>query len=742
MNWRGCGKWGGAWPSRHGLLVLAFLVAGAFLLFAQWQVLTYVCGNDPMLYIQAARILLQPDLYGPEAVRHSLTFVAPGYPFFLAGLIKLFGDLAPYWSNMAVLLAMLPLMWFVFRRLMGSDRAAAFSILALLLIIFSGHPLHAPFLLYPFREVPRLFLVYFAYALLLIGMGPHGNRVLPILVASLALLVACTIREPTALVLPGLLLGMAGLASPWRDRCVAWAWFLAPWVLLGAIGLVIVSYHGGLSGFSQFSVLHYLGNHDVALARIQQMLAWFPGRVGWIGLLFIGVGIFRAVWTSRVLLAWLLVPATLFFVFYAYMQMHDRYFLTSLLFLAVFAGYGLDWACRGAQRLLMLIGLGNIWPERFGAGLTVIILGLLAAGLYQTAGQLRPWGPKVQAGEVREWQELVAGLEPSPDGRVRIAVEQRTRYLEDMLMSYTDVDLLDPKRIDQWPREWATAHYFHPLNRQAIWSTPQWLMYLEVVALRLLEHRMDLELVGAGQPETYRIGGGEYARYRLSPWRPGPHEQILELAPGEAQVLWMDWASTDPAIAREIVLSDARTGAEWLRFSAQGNGLQAFYLPAEMVVAPEAVLTVRSSAPLPSRPVIAVIQASETQHFALGGDRRLSTNLFFPQMRPEDARPDSRLVRTDRDLIVTSPKLLSPVAAHWDVFLQGRFSELGPELFIRGTIDSGFGFVRDPGAGGGALRFPVDSEKVLSLRLVAPHAPVDRREVALEGVGFLVRVEE
>ena len=115
------------------------------------------------------------------------------------------------------------------------------------------------------------------------------------------------------------------------------------------------------------------------------------------------------------------------------------------------------------------------------------------------------------AAEVRAWQALVSHLDPSPDGRVRIAVEQRARYLEDMLMSYTDAELLDPKQMEAWPAGWAPAHYFKPLNHKALWATPQWLMYLKVFADRILEHRADLLPVG----EPFRQSAWDGAKQQL-----------------------------------------------------------------------------------------------------------------------------------------------------------------------------------------------------------------------------------
>lgn len=699
----------------HGHAVGVLLAAGLFVWMVQWRVATYVCGNDPMLYIRAARTLLRPDFYGAEAVRHALTFVAPGYPVFLAGVIKLFGPLSPYWINAVVLTAALPLMWFVFRRLMGSARAAAFALLGWLWIIFSGHPLHAPFLLYPFRETPRLFLVFMAYAGVLMGMRAVGRRRRVGLVgAGLLLMAACAVREPSALVLPGLILGMGGLSGSWSGRFRAWGWFLAPWILAGGAAWVVLSAIS-IQDFSQFSVMGYLGNHGVALERAGKMLSWFPQKAGGgLGLLLIALGLARAAWKSRVLLAWFLFPAVLFFAFCAYMQMHDRYFLTSLLFLAVFAGYGLDGLCRlGERGFSALPARWSRWARPGSILLTGGLLILLFTGLVRTARQVAVWGPAVTAAEVREWQALVSHLDPSRDGRVRIAVEQRARYLEDMLMSYTDAELLDPKQMAAWPADWAPAHYFKPLNHKALWATQQWLMYLNVFADRIIEHRSDLLPVAEGEEGVRLIGAGRYAQYRITPWQAGGHEQAVALVPGMDQTLWLDFGGSDPEMKKDIRVKDAATGEVWSHHPMAGGGLQAIFLAGEQVRGENAVLAVQGEGPLPARPLVAVACAEEGVGFDLGRDRRLSINSVFPERTREDANIYCPVLRSARDLPVKMPPVLSEIPVRWEMVLNGNIPA-GASVWrlpvVAGDpaeppceVDSGAGQIRCGGAGGEAI---------------------------------------
>ena len=723
---------------RHGFALLAMLMAGAFLWIVQWRIVTYVCGNDPMLYIRAARTLLRPDYYGANAVRHALTFVAPGYPVFLAAAIKLFGSLSPYWINAVVLTATLPLMWFTFRRLMGSGRAAAFSLLAWLWIVFSGHPLHAPFMLYPFRETPRFFLVILSCVLVLAGTGSGKPRGLPLLLSGLTLLVACAIREPSVLVLPGLLLGLAGRLPSWPARFKAWAWWLAPWALAGAGALLALCCFKP-AGFSQFSVVRYLSDHAVALARIRLMLDWFPQRAGgWLGLGLILTGVARAALKSKVLLAWFLLPALLFFVFCAYMQMHDRYFLTSLLFLVVFAGYGLDGVCTAADRAFrswaIFHGFRQPASDVFAGGL----LALLVIGLARTPGHLSVWGPTVRAAEVREWQTLAAGLEPTADGRVRIATEQRTRYLEDMLLSYTDVELLDPKRMEQWPPDCTPAHYFRPLNHKALWSTPQWLADPKVFAHRLIEYRMDLLPMAADDEVIHKIGAGTYAHYRLSPWRADRCEQTVEVVPNLDQIAWIDWAGSDPALEKDIRIVDAETGQPFAHCSSAGNGLQAVFLPAEKVRGNSARLAVKAAGPLPARPVVAVVDAAQTFEFPLGKDRRLSANHFFESEKPDEARIDLPAVRTGRPLPIRMPRLLAEVPAAWEVVLDGTFGNPDGGVLC-GTFERGGEVFHDPSRNSGPVRLAAFPGDVVEFRFVSETPGGKPMRLDVETIGFRAR---
>lgn len=638
-------------------------LAAAFLVYAHHRVLTYVCGNDPMLYIRAARVLLRPGEYGHAELIHALTFVAPGYPALLAGAIAGFGDLAPYWVNLVLLLLALPLMWRVFRGLMGTERAAACSLLGWLLIVFRGHEINAACLLYPFRET-AVWLLTCGAAALLLSAARRGWRGMRLAGGGLLSLAACAFREPAVLILPGLALGLGVLAPAWRTRLRAWAWFLLPWVVAALAALVVVQ-RFRFAGTQQMGALRYLLDFGVARDRALVMAGWIPAQAGWLGAALMALGAARALRRAPVLLAWFLLPAALYFVFYAFMQLHARYFLTSMMFAAALAGYGLDGLLAGLERLVV----PPAWRVRVARAATGACLLAAAILLGRVAGRLQPWGPDVSADQVRQWQETVRALAPGAGGRVRIAVEQRCRYLEDLLRSYTDAELLDPKDRAGWPADWAPAHYFKPLNRAAEYAAPQWLMYLKVYAHRIMAHHANVT-PEEGDTLPPLLGEGRFQHYLVTPWQPGAYEQSFALQPGEDHVLWLDWGAADPGATKCITVADAGTGQAWFRRDVNGAGLQAILLPGDRITGVQGLLTVESTNPIPAQPLQFVTPAAQAAPFDLGTDRLLSLNGLFPDLGADTIEERTTRMSAGFPIAFAAPVLHADVPALWRVAFQ------------------------------------------------------------------------
>lgn len=711
------------------LFVVTLAFGTVFLLAVQLRVLTYVCGNDPMLYQRAARVILQPGLYGWLAWREALTFVAPGYPLFLAIVIGVFGDLAPYWSNFVLLLLLLPLMWWVFWRLTGRPRTAALCVCCSWMIVFSGHPLHAPFMLYPFRETLRLLLVYLSFALLLETFVRDRARLCWCLAGSLVLIAACLVREPTAIMIPGIVLGLSYRSRTWHERGRALAVFLAPWLLCGLAGLGVLQFVD-LIDLTQFSVLRYLRNYEVALVRASQMAGWLPARIGgWLGAGLIVIGLVVALWRAPVMLFWFCLPSVLLFVFYAFMQMHDRYFLTSVLLLSVFSGLGVEFAVSWLERFAAYWIRRQEWLNRVRYfGISLLFAGMAVAA-FQVVRKVAPWGPVLRGRDVREWQLMVDSLPPSSDGRVRFAVEQRCRYLEDMLMAYTDVDLLDPKQIDAWPEFWSPAYYFHPLNRAAEYATPQWLMYLQVYADKLISDRLNLARLNI---EPMSIGNGLYEGFRIVPWRAGVVSQLIADV-SLHDPIWLNWGRDQQEILKEVALVDRDSGQLLVETNTAGVGLQALAVPTGIKEVSNVLVRVASSGPIPSRPAVDV---REGQWFSLGSRRHLAANLCWPEFAKSlDAQLVVPRISSNRPLLFRSPALIGRNDMLWRVTLEGRLTQ-GHDVMVGVLTDTVGAQLRSVTVNRAVFDFLVVPGKDAELQLVDNIFPAQYAAFEVDRMGF------
>jgi hypothetical protein len=674
--------------------ILYFAVGATFLALVQHSVLVYVCGNDPMLYINAARIILRPGLYGHADLIHALTFVAPGYSLILAAAIGLFGELSPYWVNLAFFIALLPLLGALLIRLMHTERATVFSIAGMLLIVFGSHYIHASWLLYPFREIPRLFFTFSAYLMLLKGTEgkPSPGWLLG---ASGAFLFACTIREPTLFVLPGMVLATIAMARCWLEVWKALLWLAIPiciaFLLLAAALLYIKI---PLTDLSQFNVMRYLLNWGAFRVNSAKMLSWLPDYIGWLGIALVIGGVLRAIRSARVMLALFLLPSILFFIFYSFMQAHIRYFLTSLFFISIFAGYGLDG---------LVVLAANLFRNKRGRNVfnhtaTIVVGFSLAILLFQTALSRQAWGPPVGAREVKQWKRTIENLTKAPNGRINIAVEQRCRYLEDIILSYTDANILDPKKIEEWTDDCYPAHYFRPLNRAALYSELQWLDHQKVYAHRIIADKMNLLPVANAHDRPHKLGGGEFEQYIVKPWQPGHHTQTFFVNTNTDQIVWLDWGSSDAESEKTITIGNAANGKIWLKHRISGNGLCAILLTGKQVDGEKCRLIVDSEKPVPARPVIDVTSASNGKTFDLKSRRILSVSHLFDGVSDTTIERYPFVLSCQETMKLTLPELFHTIPSGWQAEWKAEVNLLQTvqdQLYIKSARQNGKSAIED-----------------------------------------------
>ena len=709
-----------------GLLCLTSGSAALFLCRAHHEVMTYVCGNDPMLYMRAARVVLHPDIYGREALIDALSFVAPGFPLLLAACMAVFGDLSAYWLNLVLLIVTAPVMWLLFNRIMRSPQAASVTVLGWLMIVMGGHHLSVPHMMYPFRETSRLLCVLLCY--LLLFHGASTSRRWSLIGGGALLVLACGIREPSVLILPGALLGLGLLKQGRVERFRACAWTLLPFGVAAAVGLV-VAMSLGIVGSAQMSAASYLLNHDVALERILKMLPWFPAQTGWIGLGLIVVGVVRSARRAPVMLAWFLLPAVLFFVFYAYMQMHIRYFLTAMVFLAPFAGYGVD----GLVALMLSRIPGSVVRARAQIASVIVCFAIAGVSLANVTRDLNPWGPEVNRAEVRAWQNRVSALTPGPDGRVRIVLEQRCRYLEDLLLGYTDAELMDPKAIDQWGDNWAPAHYFKPLDRGALYATPQWLEHLQVFAHRSIASRHNLLPVASEHDAaSISLGYGHFEQMELRPWTIGPHSFSFTV-PGQSDaLLWLNMGVAEAAPRATVTLFSG-DGAVALEHDIAGSGFSLVHIPAGLLPSGTGRGRLSGKGPLPINPVADCRAFGDALFLDMGPERPLAANRLYPRLKPRSVDLFPLRLRHSHDQEFLAPDLYADATVRLYARFHYNTAQQKPFSVVCGRDDAA-PLLRDIHPGVGTWNVPLPAEGALRMRLIRSSWPSGDTPLTLNGV--------
>jgi hypothetical protein len=440
-----------------------------------------------------------------------------------------------------------------------------------------------------------------------------------------------------------------------------------------------------------------------------------------------------AVKVAPVMLAWFALPSVTLFVFYAFMQMHDRYFLSSVLFVSVFAGVGVEMIWR------FIHWGGNVWlrKEQHRHILACAIPFVVAAGIITTmlvvGKQMRPWGPEVTASEVKTWQALLATLEPSQDGRLRIAVEQRCRYLEDLLLSYSDVDILDPKHIDAWPEDWSPAYYFDPQNHQAEYATPQWLMYLQAYAKSLLQDRMNV--IESAMPVPV-LGGGQFDLYQLTPWQSGDHQQVVERSLDDP-VLWFDWGIGAGEQQRSVTIRSNAEKSPVQQFSSSGAGLEAVFLSSDLEHATNLLVQVKSDVPVAAAPVIATGNVENPHWMELGPRKRISAyRLFESKSSRHHTSRHYPVLRTLMEDTIRAPRMIGKSHGLWRVTLSGDFRD-DADIVVKVASDSMPPQLINLGKGLNAFVFLVLQDSTAKVTLTSSVYPMERTAFVVRQIGFV-----
>ena len=435
------------------LLFLLLLVLGT--LAGYLRIHTYATGQDPRTFLMLANGILT----GRETV--DAGFVAPGWPLVLAGVIKLFGLYAAFWTNVPLFVL---LVWTVQRlaeELTGSFRRGVVVAAGSAFLLLGGTPINPHFLLWVFRQTPVYLTAALAWLCLVRAVARQAEgrtgRALGWLSGTLAFLAAgVLVRETGLLMVPpmGLYLlavglgwaGPAGMArQPARVR-----WFLfALCAGLGAVALcagawivwrlrlpVLTGQAASLVGF-----LPYLVQRPPLEWPMMTMLAWIPKEFGWIGAVCLVIGIAEACRFRpyRDFLFVFLLPALAYLAFDGFIKFHLRFLLSTLFFLAPLVLLGAmaagTWIWQAFDRRAARKGWPEAGRERIRSAIRPSVwVALLLWGVV-SVWSIKPWGPLVSRADVERALEVLA---PLHDPARPLLVDGRARYLTDVVEVFTD----------------------------------------------------------------------------------------------------------------------------------------------------------------------------------------------------------------------------------------------------------------------------------------------------------------
>jgi hypothetical protein len=715
-------------PHLPHLRHLPAAAAAAILLLAFARIHTYVTAQDPFWYVALARQVLTGRVVNPE-LAPGLFFVSPGFPLLLAGLIRVCGAYAPYFLNITLGIGFVLVYAALMRRCFPRHGNPGVYLGLLLLIILGGYTYHAHFLLYPFRGMPKYFLILLGHLLVLRWQREDAPARLAL--ASIPFAVAAAIREPAVFGLAGAALCLAlDRQFPLRVRAHRLAWFLAP--LFAAAGLLLIA------GWALGRPI----NHQI-LSWSQRLLqqpvpqlaeeALLTGRTmgGFLlraatvpGVLLLAWGLWSAR-ANRAALCLFLVPAVLFYLFYCLYIPHWRYFLTVLVFLSPFFGAGLaDLLRRTTVRL-----------PRAAAILPRVATVLLLAAAAVSANRLEPWGRKVTKQEVRALRRDIESLTPQVPA---LYIDRRCRYLGDALMCFTESTLPDPYTVRDRLDAGDPCFYLQALDDGCYYES-----YLDgtladttVDAETALRYAADLLPVG----KQIVFAGGTFAVYQVLPWSELRTRTYAEVATNRNTVVWLDFGDRDPEpVHVRIHASGNQTVGEFT--TGWGRQIQGFALPADQVFANHFYISLQSDTPIPRDTLIGIRSGPQPMPFPLNRSRRLSTHAWtHPPFSPQPlSAPFAAILDPDGTLTLPIPRgngyntltitlVLDPTTLH-DTPAQGRLTATldGTEL-----LDSPFP-LHQRGTHI-AIEAPRPSTHTLSLHLAShtsPHTPIVIRQVAI-----------
>lgn len=608
--------------------VAAFAVILAMLavLAVNNRIFTYVSGQDPMTYVRAANDIVRNGWSGAWPIGGGMT--APGYPLLLAAAVAAFGPMAPYWVNVSLALLLMPLTLALLIRLGLSPRASAVALFSSVLILVSGYSMNAAFLLYPFRELPAVFFTVVGTLLFVVGCdaGDSGRRrALFCFSAGICALLTAAIREPSILGFTGVAVWCLGSRSEFRRKAIALGSFATPLVLAFLVWLLFAR---GAAPNHQWDYwlaqAREAGPHAFAdrWATIEpQMRYWLFEELGLFWTAMAALGLWALRQQPRALLTFL-VPFALLYLFYGFIEAHRRYLLSSLVFLAPMAGYGLAWIIE-----TVTTRLPTVRPALLAAPPAAALLGV-ACALVPVAMDLQPTGPRVKAPQIDRFRQVIGQAVTNGE---EVLLSPYCRYAADAIQSFSDLHPRSPLNIKPGRLAGVSFAVLTPLNEQARFRG-LYVPYSGPDASAIVNYFADLDPVrdSSGMALTLTLGHGLYGIHRSRPWSTTRVDQMLDLGhnTGRVNVVWMDFRNSDPSVSRNVSIANPADGSETFVATVAGRGLQPILVPAG-VSSGVVHLRIRSSSPVPRDVPLTLQTGNGTAGFSLDEKRSLSVHKWL-----------------------------------------------------------------------------------------------------------------
>ncbi|HOW97050.1 MAG TPA: hypothetical protein P5567_01145 [Kiritimatiellia bacterium] len=591
------------------------LLVGAVILWGACRIQTYICAQDPSTYIdQALRLLRAP--WGSPEMWQALTRYSPLHTLVLAGSIRCFGTMAPYWVNVFFAWAFLACLWWFLARLWPSagDRALALAVAVTCLL--AGHDANIQFLVYPFREASAFFFIFLSYGLLLKG-DAEDRRSFSAL-AGLAMLLGVAAREPFVMAVPGpLLLAVTGRGRPWARRLAHAGLFLLPFLLAGGAWFTVTAMtgQGTTAQFKDWAELmqsHGAGTFAArTLGNVRYLAGVILGEIGWSGVALLAAGLYPGR-RARIVYLLLVVPALTVGLFYSTYNIYMRYVMSVLLFLGPWAGTGLLNLLALARFLARGTRLRLAWAPLAGS---LLLLGSLAVQLASL-----PASPFTR----REVGAFLGRLSGLGTGTVYY-VERMNRDIWAALRNHTHLETsraLDVPRNLEAGRPMAFLKPLNAASRARAKGREDGVRIEE-----LLLQSGDL-VPWPGVVEPWRLGRGAYAVLQVVPRSRTSVSEPVAIPAGTAGVLWLNFRDVRPEAVKKIRLLGP-DGRERLATEMMGQGLQPVWWPGDPAEETNLVLETASSAPLPARVYTGFQPAAEAREFPLDARRLLSATRWF-----------------------------------------------------------------------------------------------------------------